>query len=421
MTDEALAGDAAASADSAPAPEAVIDDAGQTPNPAERTLKKEPEPEPEQKPKQRDLSEIIKDADAKAKAKAAEKDKPEAKTEPKADDKKAEAKPDKADKSDSGADKAGTDKAEPARAEQPRGEDGKFAAKDGQKAEPEAEAPKTEGETNHRDAPSRFSGEAKSDWAKTPGTVRGETHRMVDELEAGLKRYKADAEAYEPVRKYDDLAKQNGVKLSDMMGRYLAADQSLQKDLLGGLDHIARQYGHSLRQIAEHITGQSADEARAAQDKTIGELRAENARLKQENDTYQSEIADRGTKDALRIIDEFKANGHPRFEELRERMGRLMGAGIATDLEEAYAMADQLIPAKAAAEAGSNPAPEAGSNPASSTAAQTGAQTMTAQTGNGRKSVSGAPTPGYSPPTRRTASAPSIKEALQRASARAAS
>jgi hypothetical protein len=96
----------------------------------------------------------------------------------------------------------------------------------------------------------------------------------------------------------------------------------------------------------------------------------------------------------MSTVDEFAAQ-NPRFDELSGKVAKLLESGLAENLQEAYAMADRLIPAAKQASAQAPVTPE----------------TPTAHTP--AKSITGSPSPGSSPSTRKASN--SIKEALQRA------
>ena len=56
-------------------------------------------------------------------------------------------------------------------------------------------------------APDRFSKEAKDAWAATPDAVRKETERAFSELTKGLSEYQ---QRWEPVKQFDEMARQSG-------------------------------------------------------------------------------------------------------------------------------------------------------------------------------------------------------------------
>jgi hypothetical protein len=119
-------------------------------------------------------------------------------------------------------------------------------------AKPAAEQPAKAADAFH-EAPSRFSADAKAAWAALPDAVKAETHRALRELEGGITKYKADAEAFESVRKFDELAKQSGTTMAAAMENYVGIEQLLAKDVVAGFGAIADNLGYDLVKIARHI------------------------------------------------------------------------------------------------------------------------------------------------------------------------
>lgn len=174
-------------------------------------------------------------------------------------------------------------KVEPKAAEPPkeaqRAPDGKFAAK-----EQPAEPPKVEAKPDspHREAPARFSPDAKTAWETAPEPVKAEVHRAIKELEQGHQKYKADAEAWSDLREFDQIAKQHGTTVKQALQGYISLEQQLKNDPLGGLEAIVSRIGLkapdgrplTLHDIAAHVVGQAPDEASARQSATIQQLNA---------------------------------------------------------------------------------------------------------------------------------------------------
>jgi hypothetical protein len=232
MSDEA--GAAPAAAEQSPAPEAQV----QTPSPIESNgprVDAKPEPKAEPKAEAKDkpsssISEALKKAEAKvksdteAKAKEPEKD---AKPEPKADATPAP----KADESN-------------------RGADGKFVSK-----EPKQEAQADTKDTPWRETPKRFSEDGKRDWEKAPDSVKAETHRAIRELESGIKEYK---DRYEPLKPYDEIARQNNTTVKDALDRYTSLEKQLTSgdpnDKWAALQKVFDYAGINVREFAAQIT-----------------------------------------------------------------------------------------------------------------------------------------------------------------------
>jgi hypothetical protein len=300
-------------------------------------------------------------AKAEAKTKAAEKpaEKPEAKV-----DAKPEAKPE-------------------AKATPERGEGGKFVAKD---AKPSAEATPAPAKQSFTasEAPSRFSDDAKKEWATAPESVRKETERAIKELTDGFQKYKASAERDSTLNEFHEMAKASGKELSGVVREYVNMENKLRTDLLGGLNDICERVGVSMRDVAAHVMGQKPEEQASHQDATIRELKQQIGRLEQQLGGVTQTIEQQREQATLTEINKFAAE-HPRFEELAEDISFFLKSGRAKDLPEAYQLAERL-----------NPAPEAAPTekpPAASSAAPE----PPVHPDKGSKSINGAPSPGSTP------------------------
>lgn len=289
--------------------------------------------------------------------------------------------------------------AEPVAKDDNRDETGRFKAKEGA---PEAiAAPETveaaKPEPVAADAPSRFSPDAKAEWAKTPAPVQSEVKRAVTELEAGLKEYQAK---FEPLKPFEEMAKQAGTTIPVALERYVAIDQGLTSqnpaEKLGALEAVFKAAGISPKQYADYVNNQPTDQVALQQDNIIRELRNELAALKQEVNGVSTTIKGQSEKQRMDQIEAFAAD-NPRFDELADDIALLLQLGKASDLQSAYSMADRLNPAAAA------PAPQ----PKPDTKAQTLKASL---------SVTGAPASGSNPANRMPPS--SARNAVDNAFAR---
>jgi hypothetical protein len=386
MTDEAIVAPAAPSA-------AVIDaPAPNTPELGSQTPvapKAEPKPEAKPEPKaEKPVDKPSKSADeavrraneaVKARNEAAEKAKPAAKPEAKVET-----------------------KAEP----QPRADGGKFASKESQGDKPsdgtvqaKTEGDQTsEGRKPHHEAPARFNDRAKSEWATAPDSIKEEVHRALSENEKGIQKYKEPAERYEKIREYDDLARKNGREgVHESLKQVVEIEQAFSRDPIEGLKKITDHFGVNLQAVAAHIMGENPDQRVQQAHTRIQELEAK---------VQHMELAAK----APDIVREF-AEAHDRFDELSEVIAVLLKNGTAKDLEGAYELASVLRPASNAAE-NSQPL-----TPANSAPAQTQAPADIPLNPAGLKSVSGAPTGGITPASKRPVPKSNL-DALKSAAAR---
>lgn len=359
-------------------PPAPIESKGPSPEPKAEPVKDKPSPT---------ISDALKKANEKVKADATAKDaKPDAK-EPAKADAKVEAKADKAEAKSDG----------PA-----RGEDGKFAPKDPAKTEAKAEAKtETPKDAPFREAPKRFSEDAKAAWEKAPDPVKAEAHRAIKELENGINEYR---QKYEPLKQYDDLARQNNTSIKDALDRYTGLERALAsqnpQEKFSAIQKVFDYAGINMREFAAQLAGVTPEQASVHQENTIRELRMELAAIKEQVGGVTGHLQQQQEASVMSQIDAFTKD-HPRFDELADDIAFFLQHNRAKDLQEAYELAERLKPAPVKASALSPVIPE-----------QPEAHTL-----RGQKSVAGSPSAGSSPVKGK--SSPSIKEALQRALAKA--
>jgi hypothetical protein len=289
-----------------------------------------------------------------------------------------------------------------------RGDGGKFVAK-----APAADAPaagdvqppkpieSAKASFTASDAPSRFSEDAKKEWATAPESVRRETERAIKELTDGFQKYKQSAERDQALSEFHEMAKSSGKELSGVVREYVNMENKLRQDPVGGLDLICQRMGLSLRDVAAHVMGQKPEEQASQQDAVIRELRQTVQRLEQQVGGVTKSIEQQREEATLTEINAFASKPeHSRFEELADDIAFFMKSGRAKDLPEAYQLAERLNPAPQAKEiapAASSAAPEPPVHP-----------------DKGQKSINGAPSAGSSPAAKKRTSK-SLDEALDRA------
>lgn len=400
MSDGMSPGGAPAPAEPTSAP---IEPAVQTPNPVstenppkapELAPKKEPEPTP-RNAVERAKAKVEADAKAAAAAKPVD-SKPEGKGEP-----------------------AKGDAKDPKQESPSRAQDGKFAQKEaGAKADGDTDRQAPEGDqrpardadkTAQRalaDAPARFSTEAKAEWERTSPAVRSEVVRLEEEAAKGIEKYRESAKHFDEIRDFHEEVSRNGNSLKGVLTDVAAMERAILSNPVQGLDMVCRRLGLNLADVAEHVTGAKSGEGVRQAHETMRALHEENQKLVAIVKSMHAEQQKREHDSASSEIEAFKAD-RPRFDELRGTMAGLINQGLAQDLDEAYSMAERLKPGKASA---ASSLPAGGSDPAP-------ASVPPAQTRRGTASIAGAPSPGSNPAARKPAS--SIKEALQRATARA--
>lgn len=274
----------------------------------------------------------------------------------------------------------------------------------GQAQQPQQPANQLPEGTPYRAPPQRFAEHAKQEWANAPESVRGEVYRMAQEFDRGYQRAKADIDAFNPVRRFHDMARQQGTTLEKALTNYVSMEQKLREDVVSGLDVIVRNLNMKtpdgepigLRDVAYHILNMSPDQHRLTQAQNgqvaaqhqIGALHQEIAGLKSYLHQMHTQAQFTQTRGA---VDHF-ADQHPRFDELGDLIENEIKLGFT--LDQAYRRAELLRPAPHAAQT---------RNPS-------------AQTRQPDRSISGAPSGGPSNGSaERKGPPPSRREAIQNA------
>jgi hypothetical protein len=164
--------------------------------------------------------------------------------------------------------------------------------------------------------PARFSPAAKAVWDTAPETVRAEVARMEKEFSTGFAKYKIAAERDASLAEFHDMAAKGKTTVKEALSRYVNLENQLRADTMKGLDIICQNVGMSLREVATKVLGLTPDQGQAVVDTTHGS------------------------------VTKFAAE-HSRFEELSEDIAFFLTSGRATDLAEAYTLAERLNPAPA--------------------------------------------------------------------------
>ena len=222
----------------------------------------------------------------------------------------------------------------------PRDEHGRFAPKNAEKVEPsEAPAPDDTAQSVPEDAgkaaapsisaPEAWAAPMREHWAKLPPDVQqyvaereADAHKRITETGQFAARYRELDEVLAPHRARHAMA---GMSDAQAVAALVAAAQFLEARPAEAIQHFARQYGVPLS-----VPGQEDQPA----PQPVHDPRV--ARLEQSITAIQQ-------ADANRQIEEFSRD-RPHFAAVRERMGRLMNAGLAETLGDAYDQAIRLDP-----------------------------------------------------------------------------
>lgn len=252
---------------------------------------------------------------------------------------------------------------------------------------------------NHTDAPARMSNEAKAEWANTPQAVRAEIHRAISEMESGISKHKEGNDRWTELAEFDAMAKRHGTTIKTALQNYINADQAIAKDPVKGIEAVLATHGIKLEDFAEHVLDRAAGVASTGNDPIIMELRQQVADLKGELGNYKNTQHKTARERIDADVAEF-TQSHPRVADpdFEAEMSFFITTGKAKTLQQAYDLAERLIPAaKAPAVADPDPA---------------------AQNRKANLSPTGAPGAGSDPAGAGRPKSKSIREAIVRASQR---
>ena len=238
--------------------------------------------------------------------------------------------------------------------ERPRAPDGKFAPKtDGA---PDATQKPLDGQQSQPAAtdaapPARLSKAAQEAWQQTPDVVRTEIARMERELVQGIDKYKT---AFEPIKRFDDMAKAGGTTLDKALDAYVNMEKLLREDPLKGVLAVCQNIGLDPRAMAQALIGDPSAPVTGPTPE-VAALKNELAQLKAEMSGVTTQFKQR---DVLSTLQQFAAD-KPDFDALAEPISHMLQTGFAKDLQAAYDMARRLHPELAHAAAPEEKAPPA--------------------------------------------------------------
>lgn len=308
--------------------------------------KPDAEPEKKEEPKlsaRQALEKAAADQNKDAEVKP-EKAEPKAKTEIKAEEPKDDPKPSRE------RDEGGKFKGAPPPAEE--SSDGESEVHEEAAQEKTSEEPKSSEGKGNREPPARFLPRERDEWIKAPNIVRDATQRVIKEYETEIEASREARQNWEGLKRWDDMAKQRGVTIDRALEHYTGIDQKLSQDLVGGLDHIARQYGVDLRQVAQHVLQQPADQYQQQVTQQAQQLHQQNQQLQGQMQQMQDALRQAQEKIVhLETIQPFVSKiGQERYVELEPYIANFLNSGMIPSslsgqqkLETAFDMAVRLF------------------------------------------------------------------------------
>lgn len=291
-----------------------------------------------------------------------------------------------------------------------RAPDGKFSKKEGDggiddhdddhddKPKPAPRADETP--RKYAEPPAKFLPEARIKWANVPNEIKAEFHRVEQEREAEVQRYRADAEEYETLREYRDMAKRSGTDLKRALDSYVGMENELRRDPIAGLEQVVQNLGLrkqdgtpvTLYDVATRIVQQGPEAfQRSVQQPQYQPHSPPQPQSDPRVEALEQEIrALRAETSVLPVIRQFEA-AHPDFDQIAPQVqaildsgviDRLYGNGLSIEqkLGEAYRIAGGKAPSSVDTRAADAPHSEVEARPVNPDA--------------GRKSIRGAPANG---------------------------
>ena len=227
-----------------------------------------------------------------------------------------------------------TEKPTELKGEKPRDETGKFvksveAPKEAAPAESKQEAqpivPKADG------PPPGWSSESKQLYASLPDPIKQDILKREKEVSDGFKKYSDDAKRYQEIDQVLSPSRpsyqQHGLNDAQAINRLIEWERTIRSNPQMGIVNLARQFGIDLASLAQtpgQSNGQDVLQYLQPVQQQLGSVQQELNRMQAER--AASEIA-QFSKDK------------PYFDRVKVSMGKLMAAGVATDLDSAYQMA----------------------------------------------------------------------------------
>jgi hypothetical protein len=176
-------------------------------------------------------------------------------------------------------------------------------------------------------APAGWSAEAKAEFGKLPPAVQAAVVKRESEINEGGARWSEEKKAlvshFEPVR---EAAQRYGVHPGEVIKRLAKANDFIESNPVEGIKWLANAYGVDL---SKPLTA-DAPALRPQADPMVSQLSEKVSSLESFIQTQQAEQVN-GSLTAFAA-----APGHEHFEAVRVDMGKLMLAGLASNLQDAY-------------------------------------------------------------------------------------
>lgn len=213
-------------------------------------------------------------------------------------------------------------------------------------------------EAAYKEPPKNFLPDAKELYRNVPRAVRRDIDIMVRTHEEERTQLRTQAERYEPIRQFDELARQNGGDLRQSLERVHHLETMMERNPIAALNEIMLQAGPrkpdgqpvSLFELAQHIVsqGQQGYQQMVRQQPQQAPQQQADPRVEQ----LQQQLVQMQQQQLVSsVIEPFKAS-HPRYTELENDIAFFLQSGKIPAslnhlerLEAAYDMAARINPA----------------------------------------------------------------------------
>lgn len=271
---------------------------------------------------------------------------------------------------------------EPEKAEKAvnRDETGKFVAKQAEPAQDNTEQPKTvETPQESIRPPASWSAQAKADFAALPPHIQKEVSKREGDIDKGFRERAEQLKRYEPLEAAIAPHRQKwavaGVDEATAVKQLLAASDWLDRDPVTALQHLARQYSVNIASLGQP--------SQAQPDGGAGQPQAQPDPVAKRLEALERQIAERDEQALGSQIEAFSANpANLYFENVKPAMAKLLSAGLATDLQDAYDQAVWANPTIRGILQSQN-APKPAVDPARTAKAKAASGSVTGSPGNG--------------------------------------
>ena len=225
-----------------------------------------------------------------------------------------------------------------------RDDKGKFVAKQAEPAQDTTEQPKTvETPQESIRPPASWSAQAKADFAALPPHIQKEVSKREGDIDKGFRERAEQLKRYEPLEQLlaprRDLWAAAGSDEVSAVRSLLAAQDLLDKNPVQGLQFLARSYGVDIASLGQPSLAQpngGAGQPQAQPDPVANEIQVLRQELQALKQGKEQEVQQTYTSQ----IEAFAANPENLyFENVKPAMAKLLTAGLASDLSDAYQQA----------------------------------------------------------------------------------